>query len=275
MTDSAQTPCDPPASDPLTGAHRREPNSWVALIPWVLAAGFALCCVVLLALAFALRREIQQAERRLEESRRNAADLRRQVNSANEESRTNATNFQARLADFQRLTLQRTAESERAKRALQDELQTKTAALARERSEFQRRLTAKAGDIQALEEAVAKVTLENKERLTHLNVLLLRPTADASSAIGVVVWDRPQQRGLVRVENLGTAPPGQDHQLWLHDPKYPIPISAGVLPAVKNGSMRHGFKPLFTIEHLTKVTVTLERRGGVDKPQGKVVMESP
>jgi hypothetical protein len=108
-----------------------------------------------------------------------------------------------------------------------------------------------------------------------LRILLLTPVDDlAPAGLAVVVWDGAIQRGLLYAENLLTPPSGRDYQVWLHDPKYPIAINAGILPAPVDGSIRHFFKPVFPIEKLTRVTLSIERKGGVEKQQGRVELTS-
>lgn len=264
----------PACGDPAGPAERGPVSPWLAWMPWMLASGFALCCVVLLGLAFSLRSQTQSAERRLEETLRQAAALRQQLASWQEESRTSATNFQGRLADFQRQVVQRTLEFERQKAAAEAALRAQAAQWTQEKAALERQLAARAADVQALQEALAKVLAENKERLGPLRIILLRPTAEAPpQAGGALVWDGPAERGLLQVDNLGPPPADRNHQLWLHDPQYPVPISAGVLPAASGTAVRFAFKPLFPIAQLSRVTLTVERSGGTDKPQGTVLLE--
>lgn len=271
-----ESPLEP---DPVTGLRRRPPGWWLGWAPWVLAAAFACCGVGLLARATSLYRQLQEARRQQVADRRTIAELRAQLTAATQQAQRDASNFQARLAELERLALEKVAEAERHQRALQDQLQRKTTEWEQERQTFRRQLAAQTADNQALQDAVAKLTADNRQRLTQIELLVLQPVAAAAQLrpppLGAVAWDGPQQRGLALIENLRPPPPGQDHQLWLHDPKYPIPISAGLLPRPASGPVRHPFKPLFPIQHLTKVTLTLETQGGTDKPQGPVLLESP
>lgn len=271
---------DPPAApDPVTGLRRRPAGWWLSGAPWALAAAFACCSVGLLGRAIGLYRELQQVQRQHLADLRIAAELRAQLAGSKEQARLSASNLQAQLVEVERLALEKAAEAERQKRTLQDQLHRKTTELEQERQTFRRQLAAKEADNQALQDAVAKLTTENRERLRQIELLVLRPVAAAAelrpAPVGAVAWDGAYQRGVALIANLRPAPAGQDHQLWLHDPKYPIPISAGVLPRASPEPVRLWFKPLFPIQHLTKVSLTLEVQGGADKPQGPLLLEGP
>jgi anti-sigma-K factor RskA len=204
-----------------------------------------------------------------------AASLEHQLASASNESRRSATNFQGRLTDFQRQVLQRTLEFERQKAALENQLKQQTATHEQERATLQRLLEAKTAESQALQEAVAKAVAERKDRLSQIQVFILSPLGESvARTVAAAVWDGTEQRGLIQVEGLAGPPPGQDYQLWIHDPKYPIPISGGLVRADQQGTVRRSFQPLFPIEKASRVTVSLEFKGGAEKPQGKVVLTS-
>jgi|GEM_PF-2644327 hypothetical protein len=268
-----------PQPDPVTGLPRRPAGWWQARLPWGLTAAFAICSVALLARATALYRQLQQAQRQYLAQIRTVAELRAQLTHCTNQAQLDLSNLQAKLAGVEQWALEKTAALQQQQRALEAELQRKTAELEQERLTYRRQLAAKTADNQALQDAVAKLTLENRDRLTNVNLLVLRPGATTPEhrplPIGALVWDGPQQRGLALVQHLPSPPAGQAHQLWLHDPKYPIPISAGVLPRTTSGLVRYWFKPLFPIQQLTKASVTLEAAGDQDKPQGPVLLESP
>jgi hypothetical protein len=241
----------------------------------MLAVGFAVCCVVLLMLDVKLQRQARTASEEARQMRRQALDQGRQLSAWQAESRRNATNLQLRLTDSQRQMLQKTLEFEREKGALENQLQARTTEWEQNKVALQRQLAAKTADGQALEEALSKALAENRDRLAPLRAILLWQVVNTTPpTAGTMVWDEPQQRGLLLLENLGPPPPGQDYQLWLHDPKFPVPISAGVLSVADGGRVRFLFKPVIPIDQIRKVTISVERRGGVDKPEGQVVMES-
>jgi anti-sigma-K factor RskA len=206
---------------------------------------------------------------------RKAAELGQDLAAWQAESMTGATNLQVRLTNFHRQVLQKALDSERQKTDLENLLHSRTTNWAQAKAELERQLAARTADTQALQEALAKALAENKERLGLLRVMLLwRAAGTRPPAVGAVIWDKSLQRGLFLAENLSPPPLGRDHQLWLHDPRYPVPISAGVLPDSGGASLRFDFKPTFPIEQLTRAELSIERKGGTDTRQGRVVMES-
>jgi anti-sigma-K factor RskA len=68
---------------------------------------------------------------------------------------------------------------------------------------------------------------------------------------------------------------GKDYQLWLVDPQYPIPVDGGVFtvnPAT--GEAHVAFKAGKPVKSVTKFAVSLERKGGVPKAEGPMVLLS-
>lgn len=262
-----------PGSSPR--ADLRAAVGWLLWAPWVLAFGFAVCCVVVLVMANKLRHETATAQLRLAEMSRKAGDLADQLAAWQGDTQARATNFQAFLTNFQRQILQKTLELERQKNALESQLKEKASTAERERDTLQRQLDSRLAENQTLQAALTKMLTERQDRLAPLRILLLTPVDDlAPAGLAAVLWDGSIQRGMFQIQNLLPPPPGQDYQLWLHDPKYPIPISAGILPPAERGTLRYSFKPVFPIENLTQASVSLERKGGSAKQQGRVELSS-
>lgn len=255
--------------------HRRACRAGVEA-PWMLATCFAACCVLLLAIGFMQRRDTLETRQRLEDITARAAALDQQLASAWDESHRSATNFQGRLTDFQRQVLQRTLEFERQKAALEKQLKEQTATHEQERATLRRLLEARTAESQTLQEAVAQAVGENKDRLAQVQVFLLSPAGEAAArTVAAAVWDGAAQRGMLQAEGLPAPPPGRDYQLWIRDPKYPIPLSAGLVKVPRTGTVQGRFQPSFPIEKATKLFVTLEPKGGAEQPQGPVVLTSP
>ena len=75
------------------------------------------------------------------------------------------------------------------------------------------------------------------------------------------------------IEHLPPLAPDQDYQLWLIDPQYPIPVDGGVFtvdPAT--GEARVTFKADKPVKSVAKFAVSLERKGGVAKAEGPMVL---
>ena len=118
---------------------------------------------------------------------------------------------------------------------------------------------------QDLQQQVA--SLQETNRLAGLRIAMLNSLlADSPKAVAVSLWDNQQQRGVFLVQNLKPLPVDKDYQLWVIDPKYPTPVSAGVFQVDAQGNMRLQFKTDKLIESANKFAVTLEPKGGLSMP---------
>lgn len=116
-----------------------------------------------------------------------------------------------------------------------------------------------------LKQAVA--TLQEPHQFTGLRIVLLNSVLeDSPQAMAVSLWDEQAQRGVFLVQNLKPLPADKDYQLWVIDPKYPTPVSAGVFQVDAQGNMRLQFKTEKPIETAGKFAVTQEPKGGLTVP---------
>jgi anti-sigma-K factor RskA len=123
-------------------------------------------------------------------------------------------------------------------------------------------------ETQDLKQAVA--TLQETNRLASIRIAMLSSMlADSPKAVAVSLWDNQQQRGVFVVQNLKPLPVDRDYQLWVMDPKYPTPVSAGVFQVDAQGNMRVQFKADKLIESASKFAVTQEPKGGLPTPTRK------
>lgn len=105
---------------------------------------------------------------------------------------------------------------------------------------------------------------------------LVSMLGNSREAVAVAVWDPGRQQGVLNVTKLPTLTEDKDYQLWLMDPQYPS------TPAVSGGVFRVDpetgeAKVVFTSGHpmaVARFAVSLERRGGVIKREGPVVLLS-
>ncbi len=94
-------------------------------------------------------------------------------------------------------------------------------------------------------------------------------------ALAVAVWDPNAQEGILSVENLPALAPDKDYQLWVIDPQYPIPVDGGVFSVdPQTGVARYQFKAGKPVKTVAKFAVSLERKGGVPKAEGPMVLIS-
>ena len=104
---------------------------------------------------------------------------------------------------------------------------------------------------------------------------LVSLAGNTPQALAVAVWNPAKQEGVLTVEKLPALAADKDYQLWLVDPQYPIPVDGGVFtvdPAT--GEAHITFKANKPIKTVAKFAVSLERRGGVPKAEGPMVLLS-
>jgi anti-sigma-K factor RskA len=121
--------------------------------------------------------------------------------------------------------------------------------------------------IDALRNQVA--ALEARDTLSQIKIATLASMLkNAPRAVAVVAWDPAAQRGIVQALNVPAARSDQDYQLWIIDPDYQAPVSAGVF----NPAAHSNFQPLHPISKADKFAISLEKKGGSLEPQGPIVL---
>jgi anti-sigma-K factor RskA len=99
---------------------------------------------------------------------------------------------------------------------------------------------------------------------------------NSPQALAVAVWNPANQEGVLTVQKLPALAADKDYQLWVVDPQYPIPVDGGVFrvdPAT--GEARLNFRPNLPVKTVAKFAVSLERKGGVPKAEGPMVLIGP
>jgi anti-sigma-K factor RskA len=115
--------------------------------------------------------------------------------------------------------------------------------------------------------------LQKKDTLSQIRITMLNSLLeDSPKAVAVSVWDNEKQSGVLVVQNLAPAPTGKDYQLWVINDKYPAPVNAGVFSVDDKGTVRFTFKPDMPMTSVDKYAVTVERKGGVPKAEGKMAL---
>jgi len=129
------------------------------------------------------------------------------------------------------------------------------------------RLAAYWKDKAALEAQLAD--LRSRDALSQIKIATLASMLkDTPQAMAVVAWDGGAQRGLLKTANLPAAGANQDYQLWIIDPDYKQPVSAGVFDPAAGAR----FQPLRPISKADKFAISLEKKGGAPAPQGPIVL---
>ncbi len=109
-------------------------------------------------------------------------------------------------------------------------------------------------------------------KITSLASLL----GNSPEAQAIAVWSPAAQQGVLTVEKLPALAADRDYQLWVVDPQYPIPVDGGVFTVdPSTGSARLEFRPKQPVAQVAKFAISLERKGGVPKAEGPMVLLSP
>ncbi|MEO7168567.1 MAG: anti-sigma factor [Spartobacteria bacterium] len=115
--------------------------------------------------------------------------------------------------------------------------------------------------------------LEERDILSQVRIASLSSKIEnAPDANAVVVWDEKKQRGVLRVTQLPRNAADRDYQLWLVDPRYKNPVDGGVFHVTNDGTMRVPFKPSAPVRAAQAFAISLERKGGVTKAEGPIVL---
>jgi anti-sigma-K factor RskA len=135
-----------------------------------------------------------------------------------------------------------------------------------------RRLLAQSG--RQIAELSANLKAEGD--LAHLKIATLASMlGNSPAALAVAVWDPTREEGVLAVSRLPALALEKDYQLWVIDKQYPSPVSGGVFvvdPAT--GEAHIVFKADKPVHSIAKFAVSLERKGGVPKPEGPIVLLS-
>ena len=113
-------------------------------------------------------------------------------------------------------------------------------------------------------------SLQSATKLADVRIALLSSLlSDEPKAVAVSLWDNQQQSGVFVVQNLKPLPADRDYQLWVIDPQYKNPVSAGVFQVDNAGNVRLHFKANKAIVTADKFAVSLEPKGGLPVPTMK------
>jgi anti-sigma-K factor RskA len=115
--------------------------------------------------------------------------------------------------------------------------------------------------------------LEQRDLLAQVQIVSLSSQIkNAPDANAVVVWDEKRQRGVLKVTKLPRNEADRDYQLWLMDPRYENPIDGGVFHVADDGTLRVPFHPASPVREAKGFAISLERKGGVTKAEGPIIL---
>ena len=125
---------------------------------------------------------------------------------------------------------------------------------------------------------LADLRAESPEQggLARLKIVpLVSARGFAAPALAIVLWNPVRQEGELVMANLSPPAPDKDYQLWIMDPQYPDPVGAGVLTVgTTAGDVCILFKPDRPVAAAARFAVSLERKGGVPRAEGPIVLSS-
>ncbi|MGC3991004.1 MAG: anti-sigma factor [Chthoniobacteraceae bacterium] len=115
--------------------------------------------------------------------------------------------------------------------------------------------------------------LESENQFSQLKIATLGALVDTySKGSVVVVWDEQKQTGVIKVTNMPAPAADRDYQLWVVDPAYPQPVSAGIFRLETTGIVRTEFHPVKPIHKATTFAISIEQKGGVPEHKGPIIM---
>lgn len=115
--------------------------------------------------------------------------------------------------------------------------------------------------------------LEHRDVLAQIQIASLSSKLkSAPDANAVVVWDESKQRGVLKVTQLPKNEADRDYQLWLVDPRYKNPVDGGVFHVSNDGPVRFPFQPNTPVREAKGFAISVERKGGVTKAEGPIVL---
>lgn len=115
--------------------------------------------------------------------------------------------------------------------------------------------------------------LRRSEDLARLKVSALASLAgNTKEAQAIAVWDPDAQAGLLTFDKMPVIADNQDYQIWVVDPAYPNPVNGGVFTVDKDGRASLAFKPDQPVRQAAAFAISLEKKGGVPKAEGPIVL---
>lgn len=180
------------------------------------------------------------------------------------------TELKNRVADLRSEQAQAQAEVARLS-AERDKTVGKLADLEKREAESNARISAFNREREQMIGEIAQ--LKERDSFSQMQIATLSSKLEAApKASAFVIWDAKNQRGVLTAVDVPPNAEDHDYQLWVVDPKYQIPVDAGVF-SVKNGqTTKVVFKPKRPITSADAFAVSLERKGGVAKAEGPMVL---
>ncbi len=115
--------------------------------------------------------------------------------------------------------------------------------------------------------------LEQRNAFAQLRLATLSSQlASAPEASAAVVWNPETQQGVLKVSNIPANAQDRDYQVWIVDPDKAQPVDGGTFHIDKAGSSDIPFHARTHVHAADAFAVSLERKGGVPKAEGPMVL---
>lgn len=238
------------------------------VLPWAIAAGFAISTAWLSERYFVSRTESQ-----LLRDREALAEIALRTTQAQLESEHLVS--QRVAADFNALQTRSDAllaEAQGKVRATEQqlaELKSTSTTLEQQLADARKRETEVRAEVVALQDQAKR-----DADLARLKIATLASMLNNSpQAVAVAVWDPKQQQGVFTADQLPANAKDQSYELWVIDSK---PVSAGVFTVGPDGRAKVSFRPSEQIRTAVKFAVSREKRDGAAShaTPGEVIMIS-
>ena len=240
-------------------------------IPWAIAACLSVACVIAVADRQQLAQQLASVRKENADSAAQRSSSDRQI--ADAQSQIAKLAAEKNRAEQQVVELQQREADARAQlvtlAAARDETANKLAQL-EARQEQDRRDTA--DERQQLADARDGAEREAELGANAQIATLISKMRTAPNATASIVWDSARQRGILQARDVPPNTEDRDYQLWIVDSRFADPISAGVFRVERSGATRYVFTPAVRIEAASGFAVSLERKGGVAKAEGPIVL---
>ena len=152
-----------------------------------------------------------------------------------------------------------------------DRVATKAAELEKREAEARTKIATLGFERERLAKELAR--LQERDSLSQMQIATLTSKlAEAPKATAFVIWDAENQRGVLTAVDVPPNAADHDYQLWVVDPKYQIPVDAGVFSVKSGGTTKILFKPKQPVASADAFAISLERKGGVPKAEGPIVL---
>ena len=166
----------------------------------------------------------------------------------------------------------RTLEEELKRR--RDEFEAEKKALATEIESLRKQETDSKAQNAKLAAEVAELKKQEAESQLQIATLQSKVWEYRKSEM-LVVWDQKRSQGVVVLDKMPKVDADKDYQLWVVDPTKPNPVSGGIVAVDAKGAAKVTFKPVETVTGEAKFAISVEKKGGVPKAEGPIVLVGP